>query len=135
MKILARALFVLFVLLGVLIAVSNSQAVELALWPLPFALKLPIYLLVMAVLLLGILAGLGIGWWSGRHHRRRARERGSDVARLEREVERLREASAANANRAVAAHSPAARDQKSIERQSALVAPELLPPTARGSSA
>ena len=134
MKILTRALFVLFVLVGVLIAVSNSQAVELALWPLPLLLRMPVYLLVMAVLLLGVLAGLGLGWWSGRHHRRRARDRGSDAARLEREVLRLREALAAN-QPAPAAGTPAPREQKAIERQSALVAPDLLPPTARSPSA
>ena len=36
---------------------------------------LPLYLLVLGVLLLGVLAGLGLGWWAGRHHRRRARGR------------------------------------------------------------
>lgn len=133
MKILTRALFVLFVLAGVLLAVSNSQPAELTLWPLPVALRLPMYLLVMALLLAGILAGLGIGWWGGRHHRRRARDRGSDVARLEREVLRLREALAAN-RPAPAAGTPAPREQRAIERQSALVAPDLLPPTARSPS-
>jgi uncharacterized integral membrane protein len=133
MKILSRALFVLFLLVGVLIAVSNSQPVELALWPLPHVLTLPVYLLVVGLLLLGVLAGLSIGWWTGRHHRRRARERGSEAARLEREVIRLREAVAAN--RPPPAGAPATRDQRAIERQSALVAPELLPPTMRSPSA
>ena len=133
MKILTRVLFVMFVVVGVLVAVSNSQPVELALWPLPHALRMPVYLLVVGLLLLGILAGLGMGWWSGRHHRRRARERGGEAARLEREVVRLREALAAN--RPAPAQAPAARDQRAIERQSALVAPELLPPTARSPSA
>jgi uncharacterized integral membrane protein len=129
MKILSRALFLLFVLVGVLIAVSNSQPVELALWPLPHVLKMPIYLLVVGLLLFGLLAGLAIGWWSGRHHRRRFRERTSESARLEREVVRLREALAAN--RPAPAGTPAPREQKAIERQSALVAPEFLPPSAR----
>ncbi len=133
MKILTRVFFVLFILVGVLIAVSNSQPVELTLWPLPHALRMPVYLVVVGVLLLGILAGLVMGWWAGRHHRRRARERGGEAARLEREVVRLREALAAN--RPAPVHAPAARDQKAIERQSALVAPELLPPTARRPSA
>lgn len=133
MKILTRALFVLFVLLGTLVAVSNSQPVELALWPLPHLLVMPVYLLVVGMLLLGVLAGLMFGWWGGRHHRRRARESRSEAARLDREVLRLREAVAAN--RPQSPGSPAAREQKAIERQSALVAPELLPPTARSPSA
>jgi uncharacterized integral membrane protein len=134
MKILTRALFVVFILLGVLIAVSNSQPVELSLWPLPHVLTLPAYLMVAGLLLAGILAGLGLGWWSGRHHRRRARERGGEVARLEREVVRLREAVAASRPAPVPG-APAPRDQRSFERQGALVAPELLPPTARSPSA
>jgi uncharacterized integral membrane protein len=132
MKILSRAVFVLFVVIGMLVAVSNSQPVEVALWPLPQVAVMPLYLLIVGMLLAGILAGLGIGWWSGRHHRKRARERGSEAARLEREVVRLREA--VSANRPPAPGSPAAREQKSIDRQSALVAPELLPPTARSPS-
>ncbi len=73
MKILSRALFLLFVLFGVLIAVSNSQPVQLALWPLPHIIVMPVYLLVIGLLLLGVLAGLGVGWWVARHHPRRPR--------------------------------------------------------------
>lgn len=123
MKILSRALFVLFVLLGVLIAVSNSQSVQLALWPLPNLVVLPLYLMVVFLLLLGVLVGLLIGWWAGRHHRRRARENAGEVARLEREVARLRESAAALQPARPAG--PAGREQRAIERQSALVAPEL----------
>jgi uncharacterized integral membrane protein len=132
MKILSRALFLLFILVGVLIAVSNSQPVQLALWPLPHLLVVPLYVLVIALLLLGVLAGLGMGWWAARHHRRRAREAGGEAARLERELGRLRTAEAARqaptasgAGPSGGPSSPASRDQKAIERQSALVAPEL----------
>ncbi len=123
MKFLSRALFLLFVLVGALIAVSNSQPVELTLWPLPQVLVLPLYLLIVALLLAGVLAGLGLGWWAARHHRRRARERGGEAARLDREVTRLRESVAANQG-APATGRPRQREQKAIERQSALVAPE-----------
>jgi uncharacterized integral membrane protein len=123
MRFLSRALLLLFVLVGALIAVSNSQVVELALWPLPQVLALPLYLLIVALLLAGVLAGLGLGWWAARHHRRRARERGSEAARLDREVTRLREGLAASQTGA-AAGQPQRREQKAIERQSALVAPE-----------
>jgi len=52
MKILSRGLLLLFVLVGVLIAVSNSQPVTLELWPLPQGIVAPLYLLVVALLLL-----------------------------------------------------------------------------------
>ena len=86
MKILSRALFLLFVLLGVLIAVSNTQPVQLTLWPLPHVIVMPLYLLVVLLLLLGVLVGLGMGWWAARHHRRRAREASGEAARLDREI-------------------------------------------------
>jgi uncharacterized integral membrane protein len=128
MKILSRVLFLVFLLLGVLIAVSNTQRTELALWPIPHTVILPLYLLVLGVLLLGVLAGLGIGWWAGRHHRRHARGRRREIQRLEREVEDLRAALAAAkpapSTPASVGAAPAAREQRAIERQSALVAPE-----------
>jgi len=123
MKFLSRALLLLFVLFGALIAVSNSQPVQLTLWPLPQVLVLPLYLLIVGLLLAGVLAGLGLGWWAARHHRRRARERGSEAARLDREVIRLRESLAAN-QVGPAPGQPQSREQKAIDRQSALVAPE-----------
>ncbi len=134
MKLLSRILFVVFVLLGVLVAVSNSEKVELRLWPLPQTVVTQLYLVIVAVLLIGILAGLGLGWWAGRHQRRRAREHRSEAARLDRENTRLRDTIASHVPPAAPA-SPGARDQRAIERQSALVAPELLPPATRSLSA
>jgi uncharacterized integral membrane protein len=130
MKILFRALFLLFILVGVLIAVSNRQPVQLSLWPLPHLVVMPLYLVVIGVLFLGVLAGLGLGWWAGRHHRRRAREASGEAQRLDREVQRLRQATAAAPS--APSGGPAPRDQKAIERQSALVAPELSSSGARG---
>jgi uncharacterized integral membrane protein len=128
MKILSRVLFLVFLLVGVLFALSDTQPVEIALWPIPHTVVLPLYLLVLGVLLLGVMAGLGLGWWAGRHHRRHARGRRREIQRLEREIEDLRAALAAAkpapATPASAAPGPAAREQRAIERQSALVAPE-----------
>lgn len=133
MKILSRALFLLFVLAGVLIAVSNTQPVQLALWPLPHIVELPLYLLVVGLLLMGVLAGLGIGWWVARHHRRRGREASSQAARLEREVARLRDVAGQQpATTAAGAAGVSSPGQKAIERQRALVAPDLVAPASRG---
>jgi len=125
MKFLSRGLFIIFVLLGVLIAVSNAQKVQLALWPLPHVIEGPLYLLVVALLLLGTLVGFGIGWWASRHARRRAREATREAERLDREVTRLKEALAAS-RPAGAYAGPAPREQKAIERQAALVTPDAL---------
>ncbi|MCA0302379.1 MAG: lipopolysaccharide assembly protein LapA domain-containing protein [Proteobacteria bacterium] len=131
MKLLARVLFLLFILAGVLVAVSNRQPVELSLWPLPHLVVLPLYLLVIGLLLLGVLAGLGLGWMSGRHHRRRAREASGEAARLDREVQRLRESNVPAApGTPAAAAATLPRDQRAIERQRALVAPDLARPVA-----
>jgi uncharacterized integral membrane protein len=131
MKFLSRFLLLLFVLVGVLIAVSNAQPVSLALWPLPHVIVAPLYLLVVALLLLGVLAGLIIGWWAGRHHRRRGRESRAEADRLDRELARARQALATQPMSAPAGE--VARGAKALERQSALVAPDLLqPPTAQG---
>ncbi|WP_421996665.1 lipopolysaccharide assembly protein LapA domain-containing protein [Reyranella sp.] len=127
MKILVRVLFVLFLLIGVLIAVSNNQPVQLSLWPLPHLVVMPLYLLVIGMLLLGVLAGLGMGWWAGRHHRRRARAARGEANRLAREVQRLRDTTPAAAPAPVA---PAPRE--AIQRQAELVAPELAAPRASG---
>jgi uncharacterized integral membrane protein len=128
MKVLSRVLFLVFLLVGVLIAVSNTERTELALWPIPHTVIMPLYLLVLGVLLLGVLAGLGLGWWAGRHHRRHARGRRREIQRLEREIEDLRAALAAAKppppTPTSTAPGPAPRDQRAIERQSALVAPE-----------
>ena len=129
MKVLSRVLFLLFVLIGVLMAVSNSQPVQLALWPLPHQIVMPVYLLVAALLLLGVLAGLALGWWGGRHHRRRAREASADAARLGREVQRLRETRTTST---APTGGPAPRDQKAIDRQAALVSPQLSTTSTRG---
>jgi uncharacterized integral membrane protein len=131
MKLLVRVLFILFILIGVLIAVSNRQPVQLALWPLPHLVVMPLYLLVIGVLLLGVLAGLGMGWWAGRHHRRRAREASGEAARLDREMQRLREAAQSTAQSTIPAPAsgPAPRDQRAIERQAALVSAELSTPS------
>lgn len=135
MKTLSRGFFIVFVLLGVLIAVSNAQQVQLALWPLPHVIVAPLYLLVVVLLLLGVLVGFGLGWWASRHGRRRAREAANEADRLDRELARLREAVAASRPAAAAYGGPGSRDQKAIERQSALVAPELLPPGAQSRQA
>jgi len=74
---------VLLVLL-VIFAVANRQPVTVGLDPLPFAVDLPLYLLVFLVffagLVLGAMAGRWNAWASAR--RRKAKERAQDRGRV-----------------------------------------------------
>ena len=69
-----------------LFVMSNRETVAVALWPLPFAVDLPLYLAVLAALLIGIMSGVVAAWIAGRHRRRESRRRGRRIAMLEREV-------------------------------------------------
>jgi putative membrane protein len=67
-------------------AVSNRAPVSLALWPLPFAIDLPLYLFVFLVLVLGFVLGTLAAWLRGARRRRELRQRGRRIAALEREL-------------------------------------------------
>ena len=77
---LAAAIFLM------LFAVSNRASVPLALWPLPFAVDLPAYLLVSAALLVGFIVGTIIAWIGGHRVRRELRRRRRRIAALERQL-------------------------------------------------
>src|SRR5487761_1430329 len=71
------------IILGVF-AVSNREAASLALWPLPFVVELPLYLMVFAAVLAGFLVGLLTAWVGGARPRgelRRCRRRNEAFAR------------------------------------------------------
>jgi uncharacterized integral membrane protein len=88
----------------VVFAVSNRQAIMLSLWPLSEGVAIPLYLLVLALLALGAVAGMLAGWLSGAKTRRRLREAMARAERAEREAaalsERLRRLEQAAAPRA-----------------------------------
>ena len=62
---------------AVLFAVSNRQQTEVQLWPLPYVIDLPIYIVGLAPLVIGFLIGaLTIGYCGIRRRiRRRIREK------------------------------------------------------------
>lgn len=130
MKIVSRVVLGLVLLLGTLIAVSNSESVELRLWPFDHGAVMPLYLLIVVLLLMGVLIGLTLGWVSGRKHRRLARERRRDADRLGREVTQLRADIAARdrGQRDAGTKEPPAAEVRALERQQALVDPEGLDP-------
>ena len=70
----------------VLFAVSNRAPVSLELWPLPFLVDLPLFLVVLLVLLAGFGIGATAMWLAGRRLRRELRRRRRRVDALEREL-------------------------------------------------
>src|SRR5690349_2328141 len=85
-----RVLFWFFALLIAtalaLFAVSNREAVSLALWPLPLVLELPLYLGILAAALIGFVAGALAVYTAGVGRRREMRRNRRRIAALEREL-------------------------------------------------
>jgi uncharacterized integral membrane protein len=69
-------------------AVSNRTAVDLEFWPLPIALSVPVYLVVLVTLLAGLVVGWFVGWAGSLAVRRDRRRQARRVAELERELGR-----------------------------------------------
>lgn len=61
-------------LLVVSFAVSNRDSVALGLWPLPFTVELPAFVLVLGAFVIGFLVG-GLVVWLGQHGHRKAERR------------------------------------------------------------
>ena len=71
-------------------AVSNRAPVSLGLWPLPFLVYLPLYLLALLLLLAGFVAGAAAAWITGRRVRRELRHRRRRAEALESELKAAR---------------------------------------------
>lgn len=52
-------------LIVIVLAVANRHMVELHLWPLPWIIDMPLYVLLLAAFTIGVLAG-GVAVWTGR---------------------------------------------------------------------
>lgn len=74
----------------VLFAVSNRAPVTAELFPLPFVMEIPLYLLVLVALLAGLLAGAVLTWVSGHRIRVAARRESKRARQLEKELTELR---------------------------------------------
>ena len=85
-----RILFWIFVLLVAavfaLFAVSNRAGVALGLWPLPFLVEAPLYLIALGGALLGFLAGELAAWIAASRRRRELRRQRRHIAALEAEL-------------------------------------------------
>ncbi len=76
-------------IIAISFAVSNREWVELALWPLPSGMGMPIFVAVLGPLVAGLIAGGAIAWWTGGKYRRLARRQSSRLKRLTAELETL----------------------------------------------
>jgi uncharacterized integral membrane protein len=86
MRLLYWVVFALAGLVLALFAASNRETVALALWPLSFALQLPLYLAILLTFLVGFVCGALAAWVGGRHWRREARQRRRGMTALEHEL-------------------------------------------------
>jgi uncharacterized integral membrane protein len=78
------------VLVATVFAVVNRDPIRIDLWPLPWDVQPPLYLLVLGCLFIGFVIGGAAAWISGARRRRLARETGHRAATLAREVGELR---------------------------------------------
>jgi uncharacterized integral membrane protein len=91
---LGRLVFWIFAaiagLVFIVFAIHNYHGVAVDLWPAPWQITLPVFLLVFCAIFLGLLVGAGIAWAAFAPTRRKARERRRDVNRLSNELTEAR---------------------------------------------
>ena len=96
-KILRTLLAVVGLLVVMVFAIGNRGPVEVSYWPLPFAQVVPLYYVVLAALVLGVVLGAIAAWLSGHRQRVALRRLRDEVSgyRYEAEQRRLAEERAA----------------------------------------
>lgn len=90
MRLIVRIFLFAMALAAVLFALNNRAPVELSLWPFPIELRLPLFLALIGVLMVGVALGAALVWVGQARHRQRARAGQSAVLRQQREIEALR---------------------------------------------
>ena len=81
----------------IVFAAANRQDTLLDLWPLPYEVGLPVFLLVLVPLVLGFLLGGLVAWAQAGTARREARAERRRAAALEREIAHVQRVGAAPA--------------------------------------
>ena len=79
-----------FTLVVVVFAISNRGPVTVTLWPLPWIVELPLYLVVLGSLLVGFLVGGAIAWLSAGRRRHEARVTAERLRGMSAELTRLK---------------------------------------------
>lgn len=86
MKIIKLFVFLIAIVIGVSIGISNSAPVQLRLEPIPFAVELPLFLVIFICFIAGLMAGGVVVWWRDGQVRKRARTAESRAGKLEKEL-------------------------------------------------
>ena len=86
MKILFWGTVAVAAVAAVLFAITNRQTVEVGIWPVPYRVEAPLYLLIGAPLFFGFLLGEIAAWLTAGKWRREVRRRGRRIEALEREL-------------------------------------------------
>jgi uncharacterized integral membrane protein len=73
-------------IVAVVFALSNRAVAELDLWPLPFQITAPVFILVLLSVFVGFLVGAAVMWLSAGRRRREQRELRRHADSLSREV-------------------------------------------------
>ena len=101
---------------AVLFALSNRGFVELSIWPLPFSVNAPVYLVALGGLAVGFFAGGVVAWFGAGRTRARARAAERTLRAREVELEDLRrkvkEAEIAEARQKAVPTSPSVPEPK-----------------------
>ena len=75
----------------IVFAVSNREVVQLDLWPFPVTLHIPLFIMLFATLVIGVIWGGVATWFSGGSARRVGRIKAREARQAEAEIKRLKE--------------------------------------------
>lgn len=89
MRVIAWLIGLPVAVLAIVFAVVNRELVTVDLWPLPWTIDLPLFLMVLGALGLGLAIGGVIGWLSAGRARSRARAETRRADRLDTRVRAL----------------------------------------------
>lgn len=86
MRLIAWILGAAIIVVATVFGVTNRAPVTIDLWPLPYQVAPPFFLVILLAVMAGFLCGGIAAWWAGRRWRRRARRAERDAETLRREV-------------------------------------------------
>ncbi|MBO6826677.1 MAG: LapA family protein [Sneathiella sp.] len=89
MKYISWGFIALLCLIVVTLSIGNREAVTFSLFPLPFVMDIPLFILILAGAFLGVLLGSLRTWMADGKARRENRHHKQEVLRLKGEVSRL----------------------------------------------